>query len=107
MTDDNNSEPKPEAALSTPEGARPVSELSDAEKRKLNALRHQVAGLMDELKKLFVPGMKLTFIARNPDDDTMYTFLTEESDNAPLLHLLQTMHKPEAIPRVDTSNVVN
>lgn len=74
--------------------------------RNLETIRHRVAMLMDELKRIFVPEMVLSFIARNPYDPQSYTLLTEEKDMNNLIDFLQTANRPQPIPR-DTPQGVN
>lgn len=100
----------PIEAAENKEEAEP--QLSDEEKelhkqRHLSVLQHQVAALMDELKKLFAPDMRLTFIARSVNDESRYSFLSEETDNGEVVALLNRIPKPKPIVRTEISNASN
>jgi len=75
--------------------------ISDEERteRRLKLLRDQVAMLMDELKSLFIPQMKLTFIARDPSGQVGHTLLTEESDMEDFIEFLKNIPKPTPVDR--------
>lgn len=70
-------------------------------------LRYRVAMLMNELRAIFVPEMKLTFIARNPDEPGMYTLLTEETDMENFAAFVLSMKKPETLDIKEPADVIN
>lgn len=92
-----------DAASSEVEAQATASDEAESEEQRkqrvLASLQHQVAILLDELKKLFAPNMRLTFIARSIDDASCYSFLSEETSNEDLIKLLQNMKKPTPIER--------
>lgn len=99
MTDEANDQESPEEKPENVDG-------EDAGKRRARIFQHQVATLMDELKSLFSPDMRLTFIARSIDDSTKYSLLTEETENVHLIRLLQEA-KQSPISRPDNSSAIN
>ncbi len=49
-------------------------------KQAMERTQNQLAMLMDDIKSLFLPEMKLTLISRHPTDADCISVLTEESD---------------------------
>lgn len=69
----------------------------DQDLRYASVMRNQLIMLLDELKKLYRPGMRLTFIARDPDDSKTYTHLTEETNLEEFISALRAMNTLEPI----------
>lgn len=101
MSDESPINGEPVQVALTPE------EIETKKARLLAALQHQVAMLMDEMKRLFAPNMKLTFIARSADDPTAYSLLTEETDTDILIEFLKNAKAPAPLSRPETSTAVN
>ena len=72
----------------------------EKESRALKIIQQQVALLMDELKRIFHKDLKLTFIARDPNKERGYTFLTEEADNNDIIEFLKNVPKPTPVDRL-------
>lgn len=102
MTDDNEDTQPPV------DYSEVVSAAEEEMKQKAGeALQRRVSFLMDELKRLFSPDMRLTFIARSVDDQSKYSLLTEETDNNEIINLLNRIPKPKMIFPPSTSNASN
>lgn len=102
MTDEKPEDIAPE---NVPVADAPVETEEAKKKRILSTMQHQVAMLMDELKSMFTPDMRLTFIARSTDPEKGYTLLTEETDNKVLADFLLSIKPPELIVRTPTSGI--
>lgn len=71
-------------------------EMQEARMRKAQA---DVMYLLGELRKIFDPRMKITFVARNPENKDEYTFLSEDNVEQLADHI-RTMKPPAAVDPV-------
>ncbi len=67
-------------------------EVNESELRaKIDASNARVMFLLDELRRMFVPEYRITFVARNPNKDGVpFTYLTDDTDVKGLIKLLES-----------------
>lgn len=97
MTNDNDAPPPKMIPVESPE---PTDE------ELLKVLQARVASLLDEFKRLFVPEMKISFIARHPEEKETFSFMTEDTKEE-LIAFLQRVEQPKPLVRVDSSEAIS
>lgn len=85
------------------QGGKEMSEEQIA--RIVDIANKQIAMLVNELKGVFIPSWKITFIARNPEEASQYTLITEECDKATLIKAIEKFKEPKAIQTTQQGNV--
>lgn len=83
-----------------------VNQPTMTEEEAVKILQAKIATLLDSFKSLFVPEMKITFIARHPEELPTYSFMTEDSKEE-LIKFLERVEPPKPLVRVRASDAVN
>ncbi len=63
---------------------------------KVQRLHYQINDALEELSRLFVPGMKLTFIARKPGNDEADVLVGDDFEPDQLIALIRRRFSHEA-----------
>ena len=79
---------------------------SDEERirRAIDRANKSVRFHLDEIKKVFAPHMKITLIARHPNDPEAHTFLTEEESAEAVIEHLKRIPPLKTIPNDQVGN---
>lgn len=96
MSDNDNNDPK----------MIPVTQAGMSEEDLVKMLQAKIATLLDAFKGLFVPEMKITFIARHPEEEKTFSFMTEDTKEE-LIKFLQRVETPKPLVRVKASDAIN
>lgn len=84
----------------------PVQQAEPTEEEIVRTLQAQVAMLLDAFKKLFVPEMKISFIARHPSEPATFSFMTEDTKEE-LINFLERVEQPKPLVRVPANDTAN